>query len=215
MSHIKGWTPVVVWITAGFAMWFFHTIWPEVNAWLQVNQHLSGWMQFAGAVLAILGAFYLGHRQAVAARALVQEQQFVEGLRLMQTIRKVLEHTKHTLRVFREAWQLHGNVRQTIHECKRMKGVIEKIDLVKCNSPALAEYLLQIPQLLDEAVEHQVFATKQYDKVLIAGADEPGRRNQIFRSEMRKTEAIENFIQLAIEQAEAEETAISAMRQHL
>lgn len=205
VEHIKGWTVALMWLTTALAIYFFSLIWPSLNAWLRTEQHLSGWMQFFGAILAIFGAYYLGERQAKAARALVSEQQLVEGLRLLQTVHNILDHTRYTLRVFREAWELHGNVQQTIAECKRMKSVIEGIDLVKCNAPALSTYLLQIPQLLAEAIEHQLFVGQHYEAVLLAGRDEPGERDRIFTRQMKQTKAIENFIQLATQQADAEE----------
>jgi hypothetical protein len=215
MVHFKGWTLVLMWITAGLTMWFFASIWPGLNGWLKEQQHLGGWVQAFGAILAIWGAYLFSERQAKAARALVREQQLVEAGRLMQSICKILGHTQYQLRMFREAWQHRGQVHQTVHECMRMKDAIEKIDLVKCNAPALVEYLLQIPQQLNDAIAHQAFVGNNYDKVLIAGRDEPGKRNTVFTREMNQTQAIENFIELAIEEARAEESSINEMRQGL
>lgn len=215
MAHIKGWTLVLVWTTTALSIWLFHTIWPGLNAWLKANQHLSGWAQFFGAVMAIGGAYHLGKMQAIAARALVREQQLVETLRLMQSIRKLLQHTQHTLKIFREAWQLRGDLHQTMIECVRLRDMIEKIDITKCSSPALVEYLLQLPNLLNEAVEHQRMVNNNYTNAIVADRDQPAKRLQTFTREMNAIKAIENFIELAVEQALDEEAGINAMRQAL
>lgn len=215
MDHFKGWTTVVAWITTGLALLFFHAVWPGLNGWARENQHLSGWMQFIGAVLAIWGAYHFGERQAKAARTLVREQQLVEAGRLMQSIRKILVHTQFELKKFREAWQFNGHALFTTMECQRMKAVIGHIDLVKCNSPLLVGYLLQMPQLLEEAIQHQQHVSTNLNAVYMTGRDEPGFRDKVFTREMNQTAAIENFIGLAIEQAEAEEDSINEMRRHL
>jgi hypothetical protein len=211
MAQIKGWTLVLVWFTAAFAIWFLASISPGVNVWLKDQQHLAGWAQAVGAIIAIFGAYLLGERQAAHARKLVAEQQLVDGARMMQSIRKILEHTNYQLKMFREAWWLRGQAFSTIHECTRMKAVIDKIDLVKCNSPALVELLLQIPPYLDEAIEYQNALFRRYNDAVVARRTEPGRR-EIFNREVNGTQAIENFIDLAIEQAIKDENDINAMR---
>jgi hypothetical protein len=110
---------------------------------------------------------------------------------------------------------MQGHALFTTAECQRMKTVIGQIDLVKCNSPALVGYLLALPQLLDEAIQHQVFVSNNLEAVYITGRDEPGFRHKVFTREMSQTEAIENFIDLGIEQAQQDEADINAMRQGL
>lgn len=215
LEKIGGWTPVVTWITAAGVLWFLHSIWPEVNGWLKDQQHLAGWAQALGSIVAMWAAYRLGQMQAFAARALIREQQLVEGLRLLQFIRKLLEHAQYQLQAFRDAWKLNGQLVQTIEECNRLKETIQKIDLAKVNSLPLIEFLLQLPQQLENAMAHQFLVGNNYNSVVLAGRDEEGRRDGIFSQQMNGTKAIENFIDLAIEQARLEEHTLEKMRQVL
>lgn len=146
---------VVALLDAALAVWFFQTIWPGVDLWLKDNQHLSGWMQFLGAVIALIAAYHLGTRQAAAARALAREQQVVAALNTFDTIRVMLEHAHFVLKAYKQDWEnfSHPPYLDDHGEWVRIRDGIAAIDAFKSNAPELLGMLLQVPRALDAAID--------------------------------------------------------------
>lgn len=70
----QGWTLVAVWITAGLAIWFLASIAGNVDRWMSVNQHLSGWFQGVGGIAAVAAAFIVAGIQMRAQQAAERER---------------------------------------------------------------------------------------------------------------------------------------------
>lgn len=214
MKQIQGWTLVVIWIIVAMALLFFHAIWPDTNAWLKEQQHLSGWAQFFGAMIAIGVAYYLGTRQSREARLLVQEQQLVEAGRTFETIRGILDHTRFMLLTFREAWQTNANVVYDLGEWERARTVIGEIDLFKCPAPKLVIYLVQVPKAIGEAILARDHVYRMIDEMVKIGKVEIYDPKK-FMQEMNRVKAAEGMLELAIDETLLAESGVNAMRARL
>lgn len=154
MEHVKGWTAVVVWLTVALALLFFHVTWPDLDAWLKDHQHLSGWAQGIGAILAILGAYHLASRQITTGRVLERERQLDEAVRRIQITVVILANAHSTFDLFlRDFEKRRAPPYRSDHgEWARLKDGIAAVDPFACPSPEVVTLLLQLPSILEAAI---------------------------------------------------------------
>jgi hypothetical protein len=84
MSIDNGLTLVATWIVVALTIWLGVSVGPAVDDWTKEHQHLSGWAQFVGGVLAISAAWWVGRMQIQASLTAERERDRQHRLRHLQ-----------------------------------------------------------------------------------------------------------------------------------
>jgi hypothetical protein len=121
MNQIRGWTLVAIWLTVAMFMLFLDAIFPAVKDWLRVNQHLSGWAQAIGGLLAVLAVWLVARMQANAALAVDKERDRQMRVRHFQAAHLRLSNAAADLeRLGRLDIFAHGGVLEVPRACRQI-----------------------------------------------------------------------------------------------
>lgn len=96
MTPERGWMLVIFWVTGAACVWLFAAVWPDLNAWLRTEQHLSGWAEGVGSILAIYAAVRLAASQVRADRLLERDLRIDDDIRVVAAIDAVLEQIEYS-----------------------------------------------------------------------------------------------------------------------
>lgn len=95
LSVNHGYSLVFWWLLAVGVLWLLGSLAPGINEWMKENQHLSGWVQGIGSLLAVVGAFTVMQMQINAERAAERERRRLQKVRSLHTTFQLLSYAAH------------------------------------------------------------------------------------------------------------------------
>lgn len=150
---MSGWTVVVLWTLAALLIWFFASL-AQVSDWMYAKQHLAGWAQAIGAVIAILGSAIL----FVADKHLAAESEsFMRSEKLLSESELawlVLDQADTQVRHIRDSWRVTAPEQKWQADSVRMHDLvgIMKDAIGKLTHPDLIRAIIRSRSVLFEVV---------------------------------------------------------------
>jgi hypothetical protein len=144
---------VVVWLAETALIYLFDGAREALGAWLKDNQHLSGWAQAVGAIVALYVAFAVGQRQMLEARLLDQAKSDRSDSAKIRVVEQLFINARRA--IVRTHDTILGKTGDTIESClsemRHSSAAIEALPVLELPGPGLlAIYVSRAPPGLRE-----------------------------------------------------------------
>lgn len=169
LSLQQGWLIVIFWLIVIGVIWFIHSVAPGINDWLRDKQHLSGWFQGIGGILAIFAAFLIGNQQIRASRKIEADRRYFEISNKFAPLADILREVQTTCTSMRETIDKYRIPLKHYEPIITMyKTRLAEVNFSDYPAPLVALALTQLPSALEGVLERSHSHTAACDEGLTA-----------------------------------------------